>query len=342
MTIESKKHTLQMIDIARMAGVSKSTVSRALAGSPLVNAETRELILNIAQANNYRLNTAARNFRLKESLTIALLMPSAQKADWCLSVPFFLELLSAIAEAVDESGHQLLLSRTTAQSGNWIEEFINARTADGVILIGQGSQHEKINEIARDYHALSVWGAQVDKHQSYATVGSDNELGGYRATRHLIDEGRRNIAFLGYTNLPEMRLRYQGYRRALKEARIKLNTALKRPARHSEDAGYHATQKLIEENVPFDAIVAVSDLFAMAAIRALQEAGLRVPEDIAVVGYDDITLAASYNPPLTSIRQNRHLGGRLLVKNLLTAMKGDKPESVMLDPELIIRKSSRR
>ncbi|MEJ2418111.1 MAG: substrate-binding domain-containing protein [Exilibacterium sp.] len=342
MTKDRKKTPLQMIDIARMAGVSKSTVSRALSDSPLVNAETKDLILKLAREHNYRLNTAARNFRLKESLTIALLLPAAGDTQWSLSDPFFLELLSAIAEAVDEHGHQLLLSRITSQSGNWIRDFINSRTADGVILIGQGSEHEMINEITKQFRAVSVWGAKVDDDQNYPIVGSDNELGGYRATRHLIDEGRNKIAFIGYDELPEISLRHQGYQRALRESDIAIDEKLLRVARHSEDAGYYATKRLIEEKIPFDAIFSVSDLFAMAAIRALQEEGLKVPDDIAVVGYDNISVSAYYNPPLSSIHQNRILGGKILVDNLLVAMDGGKPGFITLDPELVVRKSSRR
>ncbi|TQV84813.1 LacI family transcriptional regulator [Exilibacterium tricleocarpae] len=336
----SRKRALLMSDLAKMAGVSKSTVSRALAGSDLVNKETRALIQKLAAEHNYRINTNARNFFLQNSLTIAVLLPSANKGDWRISDPFFLELLGGIAEAVNEKGHQLLLAKTHPQTGNWIEDFINAHTTDGVILIGQGSQHQKINEIAEHFKGLSVWGAEVDDGQHYATVGSDNELGGYKATRHLIDQGRRHIVFLGYTTLPEVSLRHAGYQRALLEVGLPIDKQLERPARHSRSAGYASTKKLIEAGVTFDAIFAVSDLFAMAAITALQEEGIRVPEDVAVVGYDDVAISAFYNPPLTSIRQDRTEGGRLLVDNLLAAIDGETPPCRVLDTELIVRKSS--
>ena len=336
----SRKRALLMSDLAKMAGVSKSTVSRALAGSDLVNKETRAHIQKLAAEHNYRVNTNARNFFLQNCLTIAVLLPSANRGDWRISDPFFLELLGGIAEAVNEKGHQLLLAKTHPQTGNWIKEFIDAHTTDGVILIGQGAQHDKINEIAEHFNALSVWGAKVDEYQRYPTVGSDNELGGYKATRHLLEQGRRRIAFLGYTTLPEISLRHAGYRRALREADIAADDSLQRPARHSKSAGYLSTQKLIEEGVDFDAIFAVSDLFAMAAITALQERGIRVPEDVAVVGYDDVAISAFYNPPLTSVRQDRSEGGRLLVENLLAAIDGEAPPCRLLDTELIVRKSS--
>jgi len=336
----TRRRALKMADLAKMAGVSKSTVSRALAGSELVNKDTRDLIKKLAVEHNYRINTRARDLFLQNTLTVAVLLPSANRGDWQISDPFFLELLGGIAEAINEQGHQLLLAKTHAQSGNWIADFIDTNSPDGVILIGQGAQHEKINDIATSYKALSVWGAKVEDEQLYPTVGSDNELGGYKATKHLIEQGRKRIVFLGYTSLPEIKLRYAGYHRALAEAGIAIDENLERPARHSKSAGYVSTQQLIEEGVPFDAIFAVSDLFAMAAITALQEAGIRVPEDVAVVGYDDIAISAFYNPPLTSIRQDRMEGGRLLVENLLTAIAGGEPESKTLETELIVRKSS--
>ena len=329
-----------MADIADLAGVSKSTVSRALADSPLVNQKTKDLIVKIAKEKNYRLNAAARNFRLKESLTIAVLLPSAKGADWRLSDPFFLELLGAIAEAVDDHGHQLLLSRTSPQEGQWIEEFINKRVADGVILIGQGSQHEAINRLAESYRAISVWGAKISDDQSYPVVGSDNHLGGVRATQYLLEKGRKKVVFLGYRDLPEIEARFTGYKDALAEQGIDIDDNLVIPEKLDGGSVYSAVHDLISAGISFDAIFAVSDVHAMSAIRALQKHQLTVPGDVSVVGYDDIALASAYNPPLTTIHQNRSVGGKILVDNLLEALEGHKPEAISLNPELIIRESA--
>lgn len=330
----------QMSDIAKLAGVSKSTVSRALAGSTLVNQQTRDLVMKIAKEQNYRLNTAARNFRLKESLTIAVLLPSAIDVDFRLSDPFFLELLAAIAESVDEHGHQLLLSRIAPQEGEWIEEFIGKRMADGVILIGQGSHHETINRIAATFKAISVWGAKISDEQNYPVVGSDNRLGGYRAAQHLIERKRKRIVFLGYKNLPEVLQRYQGYCDALAEHGLLVAPELVIEGCYGEADGYSAMRELIASKVKFDAIFAVSDVLAMSAIRALQEKNIGVPSDVSVVGYDDIALAGYYNPPLTTVRQNLTMGGKILVDNLLEAFEGHKPELITLNPSLVVRASS--
>lgn len=329
-----------MADIAKLAGVSKSTVSRALSDSPLVNSKTKERIVKIAKEKNYRLNTAARNFRLKETLTIAVLLPSAAEADWKLSDPFFLEMLGCIAEALDDRGHQLLLSRTLPQEAGWIEEFIINRSADGMILIGQGSQHEALNLLAESYGAISVWGAKLDSQQLYPVVGTDNHLGGFRATEHLLQKNRKRIVFLGYNDLPEIQLRYNGYLAALKKYNIEFDPSLVKTADLSSHNSYLAMQELIPMGTKFDAIFAVSDVHAMSAIRALRNSGLSVPKDISVVGYDDISLSSYYNPPLTTIHQNRSIGAKILVDNLLEAIAGNKPEAIVLNPELIVREST--
>lgn len=331
-----------MTDIARIAGVSVSTVSRALSGSELVNSKTRDAIRKIAQEHNFRINTRARNFRKKACLTFALLLPSARRGTWQLSDPFFMEIMSSVAEAVDNKGHQLLLASTQAISADWLRAFIDSRTADGVILIGQGGQHVQINDIAESFPAISVWGAKLSDQQNYSTVGTDNELGGYLATRHLLETGCRQIAFIGYSNQPEIKLRDQGYRRAIREFGLTLTSGLERIALNGKDSGYQTTKNLMESGIQFDGIFAVSDLHAMSAIQALQEDGVRVPDDVAVVGYDDITMASFYNPSLTTIRQNHGNAGPMLVDNLLAAMEGAEPSYIQTTPELVIRGSSTR
>ncbi|GAB2190623.1 LacI family DNA-binding transcriptional regulator [Sessilibacter sp. MAH1] len=330
----------QMTDIARLAGVSVSTVSRALSGSELVNEKTRDLVNRIAQEHNYRVNTRARNFRKKDCLTFAFLLPAAHRGDWSLSDPFFMEIMSSVAEAVDSRGHQLLLASTRAISGDWLKDFVQSHTTDGVILIGQGGQHVHINDIAKSFPFISVWGAKISDDQSYSTVGTDNEEGGFRATSHLLNIGRRRIAFLGYSNQPEIKLRDQGYRRALREFGLDVSPGLERIALAGKDVGYQTTRELIRSGVEFDAIFAVSDVYAIAALQALQEEGLRVPEDVAIVGYDDIAMASLYNPSLTTIRQNHIDAGPLLVDNVLSAMAGEKPKHIEMVPELVVRASS--
>ncbi len=334
-----QKEPVQMADIARMAGVSKSTVSRALSDSPLVNEATKSLVRDIAHAHNYRVNVAARNFRLKESLPVSLLIPEAEGVEWSISDPFFLEITAAIAEALDERGHTLLLSRTTPQSGQWIEDFVNRRHADGVILIGQGSQHDTLQRIASHYRGISIWGESVAG-ALYPTVGSDNELGGRRAVERLLLRGCKRIAFVGLEPVPEVNARYAGYRAALQIAGLTCDEALTFGVTVGSESAVHVLEELLLKRDCFDAIFAASDLQAVAVMTALMQVGVSVPNDCAVIGYDDVPLAAWYHPALTTIRQNRTLGAQILVDNLLAGIEGRETANVKLDPELIVRDSA--
>jgi len=332
------KPAVRMIDLARMAGVSKSTVSRALSDNPLVSKETREQIQALAREHNYRLNVSARNFFLKETLTIAVLIPTANKTDWRILDPFFLELLGNIADALNDEGHELLLAKTSSQSVNWIEDYIKGKRSDGVILIGQGIEHEKINELSKSFAPLVVWGGALAG-QKYCTVGSDNIRGGRIATEHLLSLGRRKLAFLGDKRLPEVALRYEGFCQAHAEAGVAHDASREIDIPFTSEAAFDATTALLKSHADLDGIIASSDVIAMSAIRAIKQSGLSVPEDISVVGYDDIMLSSHYNPELTTIRQNCREGGRYLVKRLLQIIAGEKAPSVLLPTELVVRNS---
>jgi len=328
-----------MIDLAALAGVSKSTVSRALADSPLIPKKTKEKIAALAIEYNYRLNKRARNFRTKETLTIAVLIPDTHEKDWRLSDPFFLELLGSIADTLNDQEHELLLAKTSFSAEEWVLDHVKRGTCDGVILVGQGTQHKEINALARGDTPFVVWGGLLDD-QHYCTVGSDNRLGGEKACKHLLAKGRQHIAFLGDARLPEVALRYEGYCSALRENGLTPNTALKVQTPFGGEAAYNAVTNFLVSNHPVDGIFACSDVIAMATIRALREKGLMIPEDVAIVGYDDIALSSYYSPPLTTIRQNCKKGGQELVERLLSIIKGGKPSPLMLETDLIERTST--
>lgn len=333
-----KRRPIKMEDLAALAGVSKSTVSRALSDSPLVSQKTRDRIKALAKTHNYRLNVTARNFFLKETLTIAVLMPQANNADWRILDPFFLELLGNIADSLNDAGHELLLAKTSSQSVDWIADYTKLQRCDGMILIGQGSEHEKINRLSETFDAFIVWGAQLPG-QTYCTVGSDNFSGGKLAAEHLLSLGRRRIAFLGDRRLPEVGLRHDGYVAALEDAGLSADPRLEVISPFESEAAYHAVDGLIGSGAPFDAIVAASDILAMSAVRALKQHGLEVPRDISIVGYDDIMLASFYNPALTTVRQNCAEGGRQMVRRLLRIIAGEAVTPLILPTELVIRQS---
>ena len=328
-----------MSDIARLAGVSKSTVSRALADSPLVSDKTKKLVREIAGQHNYRVNASARNFRLKESLTAAMLIPAAEGVDWTISDPFFLEMTAAVAEALDERGHSLLVSKTSPQPSDFLENFVAQRKADGLILLGQGTQHEVIQRIATTYRGISVWGEAVPG-AKYPTVGSDNALGGRRAVDHLLARGCRRIAFVGHGTGPEIDARLDGYRAALGAAGVAIDESLIFGAIIGTEESKSTIEKVVSLRRQIDGIFVATDMQAVALMTALMQAGVSIPDDCAVVGYDDLSFAEQYHPALTTVHQSLTLGARVLVDNLLAGIEGRDTASVRLDPQLIIRESA--
>lgn len=329
---------IKMADIARMAGVSVSTVSRALAGSTLVPQAKREEILALAQAQGYVINEQARNLRLKKTRTIGVVIPLGHEVGQLISDPFFIELLGRLADEITARDYNVLLTKVARPEPGWQDRLIQSQKADGLIVIGQSDQHEALNAVARTYLPLVVWGAHLPS-QLYCSVGSDNIGGARLAVEHLVQKGRRRIAFLGVPSLPEVGLRYDGYRRALAAAGIAEDPALLAPAHFTVDTAYDTVRGLIDSKVPFDAIFAVSDVIAIAAIKALNAAGLRVPDDVAVVGFDDITIAAYVNPPLTSVRQDLARGAKVMIDLLFRRMEGENTPSATMPAELVIRKS---
>ncbi len=181
---------LQMADIARLAGVSTSTVSRALNGSNLVNEETRVRVTELARSLNYQINIGAKNLRLGQNKTVAVVVPYATANRQHISDPFFISMLGSLADALTDLGYDMLLSRIDADHLDAAGNLFSSGRAIGVILIGQWQHHDQLNELARQRVPVVVWGAQLAQ-QLYCTVGSDNVEGGELATRHLLERGRK-------------------------------------------------------------------------------------------------------------------------------------------------------
>lgn len=325
-------------DLAELAGVSISTVSRALAGSSLVSERTRSRILAIAEANNYVGRTRQRIEVAEPAKTISIVVPPPQGRDSRLSEPFLLDLIGGIGDALRERDCDLLISHLMPTDVEAVTALVSGGRTDGLIFLGQSTLHRQLNALAATDTPFVVWGAHMQD-QAYCSVGSDNRQGGYRATNHLIRLGRSRIAFLGDTDAPESALRFEGYKAALSDAGIKLRPELVRPAHFFPESAMEAVEVLLEENTALDGIVAASDMIAMGAIRGLIRNGIQVPKDVSVVGYDDIHVAAYSSPALTTIKQDVAKAGRLLVSKILRRIAGERVRSALLPTELIVRES---
>lgn len=330
-------------DIAHLAGVSQPTVSRALRGSPTVSQATRARIEAIAKQLNYTVDRAASNLRSGTTRTIALLLFRDPSPDETLINPFFLAMLGSIMGACAERGYDLLVSFQQLSS-DWHVDYEDSHRADGLILLGYGDYaryHQRLVALVEQGTQFVRWGS-VQPGQPGVTVGCDNRAGGQAAARHLIEQGRRRIAFLGDAtdHYPEFHDRYRGYVAALAEAGLTPDDRLQVDAISTEEDGTRAAEDLLARGQAFDGIVAASDLLALAAMRVLDAAGLSVPEKVAVVGFDDIPAASFANPALTTVTQDAAAAGRRLVEMLLAKIRGEAVASTILPTRLVVRGSS--
>jgi DNA-binding LacI/PurR family transcriptional regulator len=339
MSKRSRNLPAKMADIARLAGVSASTVSRALAGSSLVARAKRDEIAKLARERGYVVNSTARNLRLQRTQTLSVVVPLGHETGQPLTDPFFVEMLGHLADEITQRNYGMFLQKILPPMDGWLTRLVGSHRADGIIVIGQSTEHAALEAAAVRYKPLVVWGGHL-RGQSYCTVGTDNVGGALAATEHLIKAGRRRIVFLGDPNIPEIRLRHEGYRLALERAPKTCGPPRIVPAHLTADTAYEAMRAFITAGAEFDSVFAASDVIAMSAIRALTASGLRVPQDVAVVGYDDISLAAHTNPPLTTVRQDLQRGAKTLVDLLFRRLSGEDTPSATMPAELVVRESS--
>lgn len=335
----SAETPMKMSDLARLAGVSASTVSRALANHPALPETTRTAIQKLAAEHGYAINQSARSLRQRLTRTIGLAIPLGHETQQMISDPFFLQLFGHFADEISSRNYEVLLSRNPAPDPEWLLRLTQSHRADGFIVIGQSNQHELLNAAARNFLPLVVWGAHLPG-QNYCSVGSDNVGGGKMAVEHLIRSGRRRIVFLGATNLPEVSMRFAGYQAALQENGISFDDRLVAQAHFTGETAFAAVQDLLARKVKFDAIFAASDLMAVSALRALEASGKTCPGDVAVVGFDDLEVAQHARPALTTIRQDLGRGARTLVEFLFRRLQGEETPSATLPVELVVRKSA--
>jgi DNA-binding LacI/PurR family transcriptional regulator len=330
-------------DIAQLAGVSQPTVSRALRGSTSVSEATRMRIEAIAKQLNYKVDKNATNLRSGHSNTLALLLFEDQTPDDSLINPFFLSMLGSITRTCALRGYDLLISFQQL-SGDWHVDYEDSRKADGLILLGYGDYHDyerRLGQLVEQGTHFVRWGS-VKPEAREVVIGCDNVQGGRDVTDHLIAQGRKRIAFIGTATsaTPEFLDRHNGYAAALDLAALPRSLTLHVDALSSEEEGHDAAVRLIARGEPFDAIVCASDLIGLGAMRALQEAGLNIPGDVAVTGFDDILSAGLANPPLTTVTQQPGEAGALLVDTLLGLVRNEAAASRMLPARLVVRRSS--
>lgn len=317
-----------MADLAELAGVSAITVSRALADSPLVKADTTERIKVLAKEHGYAFNVSARNLKMRSSRTVAVIVEMRPSHDRRMSDPYPLDLLGGILQELTSAGYCAVLATLQGR------HLPTLRAADAVVLLGQGANEDAVNAIAQWNMPMVVWGAE-DAHGEHITVGSDNHRSGMLAAERFVALGRRRLAFLGDSAHAEVAARLAGFSSTLRKHKLKTLSAI--PASFTVVAGTRATHALLDRHPQIDALFAASDLLAIGALRALTERGRRIPEDVSIIGHDDTPLGSTYVPALTSIHQNLYEGGELLARKALALITGKKVVSETLPTNLVIR-----
>lgn len=330
-------------DIAYRAGVSQPTVSRALRGDKAVSAATRAKIEAIARELNYTVDKNASSLRSQRANTIALLFFEDPTEDDSMINPFFLSMLGSITRACVNRRLDLLISFQRPED-DWHTTYQDSHRADGLILLGYGDYtlyQQRLEALIRQGTHFVRWGSVRDDNIG-ATVGSDNFGAGQEAGKHLISQGRTKIAFLGQADkgYPEFADRYAGLCKALQDAGLEPDRKLLKRALTSEAEGYASAQRLIKEGHEFDAIFAASDLIAIGAMHALADAGISVPSQVALVGFDNIPAANHTNPPLTTMVQDIRGAGELLLESLCASIEGGSTSARELPATLLVRESS--
>jgi DNA-binding LacI/PurR family transcriptional regulator len=325
-------------DLARLAGVSPGTVSRALAGKSLVNAKTREKIESLAREHGFRPNQMASGLRRQKTGVIGVVIPLGHDTRQQISDSFFMTLLGHLADELTREGYDLMLRRVVPEDdADWLDRFIGSGMIDGVIVIGQSDQFERIEDVADGYLPMVVWGNHTQG-QRHCVVGTDNRLGGKLAAERLIAAGATSLAFLGDTGPMEFAARFAGARDVAERLVVPimaLPTHLS-PDRASAEIARHISA--IDRQV--DGIFAATDTLAALCLTELRARGLVVPDRVKLVGFDDLPIARQTVPPLTTVRQDIAAGARGLVQLLLRRLGGDETESLVLPPQLVIRHSA--
>jgi|GEM_PF-2178659 len=329
-----------LADLAEIAGVSTSTVSRALSDSPQISYEVKEQIREIARNHNYRIHRGARNLRLQKTGMVAAILPIDADDTETLSNPFVLQFIGAVGLELRRFETNLVLLQEHSISG----QLWHSGIADGFIQLGHGVDPSKLNDLPSDM-PLVVWGQQLPD-QKYVTVGVDNRALGQQAVEHLIEQGRQRIGIIAGDfgkQDTESYYRFRGYQDALQSAGIPYDENLLSITEYDSASGRRAAERLIQQAPDIDALfVAHSDLLAMIAIEYLRHAGRDVPGDVAVIGFDNMGLGEHLAVPLSTVSQEvREQGAAVLVDTLMQLIKGEKVTSVITPGKIIVRASSR-
>ncbi|MEN4907756.1 LacI family DNA-binding transcriptional regulator [Rahnella bonaserana] len=289
-----------MQDVANKAGVSKATVSRVLSGKGYVSQETKDQVFKAIEEAGYRPNLLARNLATSKSMCIGLVVTNT-----LYNGNYFSELISQAAKKLDANGRQLILvdGKHSAEEECEAIQFLHDLRCDGIIIYPRFLSVDEMDDIIDKYNKpVMVVNRKLRKHQSHC-IYCDHKGSGLQSTRALIERGHRNIAFItGSMDSPTAIERLSGYKEALSAAGLPVNDALIIPGKWTPASGAAAVEALLAGGQTFSAILASNDDMAIGAMKKLNEAGIAVPADVSVIGFDNIPTAPFLIPALSSVK----------------------------------------
>lgn len=337
MTIDTPRPTATIEEVAAVAGVSRSTVSRVVNGSTAVSPAALEAVQRAIAQLNYVPNRAARSLASRATMAIALVVP--EDTTRFFGDPFFAAVVSGINARLSRSDYVLNLIIASDDPRDKTSAYVRSGVVDGAVVVSHHTSDRFIDHIAAAVPVV-YGGRPVRERERDYYVDVDNTAGAYLGTKHLIDTGRRRIASIcGPLSMPAGVDRVEGYRAALAEAGLESGPI--EDGNFTADGGAAAMQRLLDTGVPFDGLFVASDLMARGALATLGRAGIRVPEDAAIVGFDDSPVATAVQPTLTTVRQPSHAQGEKMADVLLSLLAGGHPPHVtVLDTELVVRSST--
>ncbi|MFF7646266.1 substrate-binding domain-containing protein [Streptomyces canus] len=330
-----------IITVAARAGVGRTTVSRVINGSELVSEKARAAVLAAIAELNYVPNSVARGLKTSRTNSVALVIPESESR--LGSEPYFSAVIRGVSTALAETRTQLQLVLVRDQAErDQLTESVAERRVDGVLLVSV-HEHDPLPGLLEDMGLPTVLAGRRSSDESLSHVHSDNSGGASAAVNHLLAQGRRTVATIsGPLDMDVARSRLQGWREALEKAGHEATDRLVASADFTEEGGAAAMRSLLERVPELDALFVASDVMAAGALAELRRQRRGVPDDVAVVGFDDSIIARHTNPPLTTVRQPVEEIGAMIAHILLEEI-GD-PERprrrVTLPTELVVRDSS--
>ncbi|GGQ69532.1 LacI family transcriptional regulator [Streptomyces pilosus] len=339
--VRQRPGTPTLEEVAALAGVGRGTVSRVINNAAGVKESTRRTVQRAIAELGYVPNLAARSLAGRRADAVALVMT---EPDWRMfGEPFFSEIVRSVGDALTDTKVQLLLTlvRTDAERRRFVE-YARGGRVDGVMLMSVHAE-DALPDMLAEVGLPTVLLGRRSGDEGVTYVDADNAGGARSAVTHLLDSGRRSVATVtGPLDMYVAQCRLRGYREALLRAGVESRPSWIAEGDFSEDSGRRATAGLLERAPEIDAVFAASDTMAAGALNALRAAGRRVPEDVAVIGFDDFPLAQHTDPKLTTVRQPLEDIGRTMVRLLLEEMEDSAVawRHVILRTELVLRGSA--